>query len=428
MLTCQTGERWSRHPKRARVGQGGRDGELVHQTAALAARGRSGRRRAAADRPPTYPTATGRPTAPQTAALVRELRAIGANTARVEAVPQYGQWESQQLASAVPLARSWERQLDTVRNPLFYHATLTPPPTTAGCATTRWPTSPSRPPRPTARPQPQAGIIRGGQPWLVPVWHHTFWKLYQVTGAAPLASPPATITGTTPAQVTLRMSRPGSTIIRIRWSPLLRKHRPRHHRPAQRLDQPGRHSLTAPPRRGLYPLTSWASRCRGMPTGPPATSAPLSVRGTTNGRIAKRSPPEPPLRAGPGQSLCVPVTCAVSDRWFARVLNERGLSVTPYRVGEDTPRGRHRRPARQVSMAAAWPPTSSGRCPGPSTSSPARQPAERRLRAGSPARQNDLSARPGLSIAGQRQEQITAALRLMGRLEERWRRRQERGR
>jgi len=97
----------------------------------------------------------------------------------------------------------------------------------------------------------QAGIIRGGQPWLVPVWHHTFWKLYRVTGAAPLASPPATITGTTPAQVTLRMSRPGSTIIRIRWSPLLRKHRPRHHRPSQRLDQPGRHPLTAPPRRGL---------------------------------------------------------------------------------------------------------------------------------------------------------------------------------
>ena len=95
-------------------------------------------------------TATG-----QTAALVRELRAIGANTARVEAVPQHGQWESQQLASAVPLARSWERQIDTVRNPLFCHATLTPPPTTADCATTRWPTSPSRPPRPTARPQPR---------------------------------------------------------------------------------------------------------------------------------------------------------------------------------------------------------------------------------------------------------------------------------
>jgi hypothetical protein len=47
----------------------------------------------------------GPPYVPQTAALVRELQALGADTARVEAVPQYGHWESQQLALAVPLTR-----------------------------------------------------------------------------------------------------------------------------------------------------------------------------------------------------------------------------------------------------------------------------------------------------------------------------------
>jgi len=31
------------------------------------------------------------------------------------------------------------------------------------------------------------------------------------------------------------------------------------------------------------------------------------------------------------------VTCAVSDRWSAKILNERGLSVTPCRAGEDAP-------------------------------------------------------------------------------------------
>ena len=66
------------------------------------------------------------PYAPQTAALVTELRALDAQTARVEAVPQYGHWESQQLAMVVPLARGWERQVDVVRNPLFYDGTLTP--------------------------------------------------------------------------------------------------------------------------------------------------------------------------------------------------------------------------------------------------------------------------------------------------------------
>jgi hypothetical protein len=43
-----------------------------------------------------------------------------------------------------------------------------------------------------------------------------------VTGASPLASPPATVTATTPAQITLRMSRAGTTIVRVHWSPLLR--------------------------------------------------------------------------------------------------------------------------------------------------------------------------------------------------------------
>ena len=66
------------------------------------------------------------PYAPQTAALVRELRVLHADTARVEAVPQYGHWESQELARSVPLARGWERQVDIERNPLFYSGVLTP--------------------------------------------------------------------------------------------------------------------------------------------------------------------------------------------------------------------------------------------------------------------------------------------------------------
>jgi hypothetical protein len=63
--------------------------------------------------------------------------------------------------------------------------------------------------------------VRAGQPWLVPVWHDAFWQLYQVAGAVPLASPPATVTSTTPADITLRMSRAGTTIVRVHWSALL---------------------------------------------------------------------------------------------------------------------------------------------------------------------------------------------------------------
>ena len=162
------------------------------------------------------------PYAPQTAALVRELAALHADTARVEAVPQYGHWESQELASAVPLARGWERQVDTERNPLFYGGILTPSAYHAWLRynAVRYVALSSATPDPAA--VAEAATIRAGQPWLVPVWHDAFWRLYLVTGTNPLASPPATVTGSTPAQITLRMSRAGTTVVRVHWSPLLR--------------------------------------------------------------------------------------------------------------------------------------------------------------------------------------------------------------
>lgn len=156
------------------------------------------------------------------AALVSELRVLHADTARVEAVPQYGHWESQELAPVVPLARGWERQLDVQRNPLFYGGTLTP---AAYHGWLRY-NAVRYVAISTASPDfaavAEAAIVREGQPWLVPVWHNTFWTLYRVTGTQPLASPPATVTGTTPATITLRMSRAGTTIVRVHWSPLLR--------------------------------------------------------------------------------------------------------------------------------------------------------------------------------------------------------------
>ena len=160
--------------------------------------------------------------APQTAALVRELDALHADTARVEAVPQYGHWESQELADAVPLARGWERQVDVERNPLFYGRVLTP---AAYYGWLRY-NAVRYVAISTATPDPaavaEAETIREGQPFLTLVWHNTFWQLYRVTGSSPLASPPAAVTSSSPAEITLRLSRAGTTIVRVHWSPLLR--------------------------------------------------------------------------------------------------------------------------------------------------------------------------------------------------------------
>lgn len=162
------------------------------------------------------------PYAPQTAALVRKLRALGAGTARLEAVPQYGHWESQELASTVWLARGWERQIDIARNPLFYDGTLTPASYRAWLQNNavRYVAISSGTPDWAA--VSEAAIVRSGQPWLVPVWRNGFWRLFRVVGAPPLASSPAVVVGTTPAQITLRMRRRGTTIVRVHWTPLLR--------------------------------------------------------------------------------------------------------------------------------------------------------------------------------------------------------------
>jgi hypothetical protein len=164
----------------------------------------------------------GPPYWPQTAALVRELRALRADTARLEAVPQYGHWESLELAAAAPLARGWERQVDTVRNPLFYQGILTPAKYHAWLRdnAVRYVAISAAAPDYSAVAETQ--VIRAGQPWLVPVWHDAFWRLYRVAGSLPLASPPGTVTGTTPAAITVRMSRAGRSIVRVRWSFLLR--------------------------------------------------------------------------------------------------------------------------------------------------------------------------------------------------------------
>jgi hypothetical protein len=190
------------------------------------------------------------PFAPQTSALVRELRTLHAQTGRVEAVPQYGHWESQELLASVWLARGWERQLDIARNPLFYRGTLTPEAYYGWLRANavRYVALSSGPPDWAGVAESQ--LVREGQPWLVPVWHNATWRLYRVAGTDPLASPPATVVTTGPARMVLRVTRPGSTLVRVYWSPLLRVTGP------ARVAADGRWIRVSARRAGTYTLTA----------------------------------------------------------------------------------------------------------------------------------------------------------------------------
>ncbi|HVX44291.1 MAG TPA: hypothetical protein VHC49_10415 [Mycobacteriales bacterium] len=187
-----------------------------------------------------------------TTGLISALKARHADTARVEAVPQYGHWESEQLAAVVPLARGWERQLDTVRNPIFYgddSGKLTPDRYRTWLHDNAVHYVAISDAIPDYAAKREAQIVRAGQPWLTPVWHDKDWTLYQVADPTPLASTPARVVQTTPAQLTLSMPHAGSTVIRIRWSRFLDVDN------GGRLDRSGEFTTLSVPAAGTYRLS-----------------------------------------------------------------------------------------------------------------------------------------------------------------------------
>ncbi|MFI5931942.1 MFS transporter [Actinoplanes sp. NPDC051494] len=153
--------------------------------------------------------------------LLAELRQLGAERGRVEVVPLRTHGEAFGVAPHVNLARGWNRQADAGRNPLFYDGTLT-------AATYRdwlrtW--GVGYVVLPSAKLDgagiAEARIVAAGPSWLSPVWQNPDWRVYRVEAATGLAGAPATVTRVDPASVTVRMPGPGSTVLRVAWSPWL---------------------------------------------------------------------------------------------------------------------------------------------------------------------------------------------------------------
>ncbi|WNI18608.1 MFS transporter [Actinacidiphila sp. ITFR-21] len=153
--------------------------------------------------------------------LISELRDVRADRGRVEVVPLRSHWEATGLSPYVNLARGWNRQADVERNPLFYDGTLTSD--TYRDWLRRW--SVNYVVLPTDRPDSaavaEAKLVAAGQPWLHPIWEDANWRLYEVSGAEPLAEPPAVVEEAGPAELTVSMPRAGSVLLRIPWSPVL---------------------------------------------------------------------------------------------------------------------------------------------------------------------------------------------------------------
>jgi hypothetical protein len=164
------------------------------------------------------------------APLLGELRSLGVgygdppmHPARIEVVATADHWEARYVAPHVMLARGWERQLDTLRNGIFYE------PARALTATRyrAWLTANAI--SYVALPlgaeldysaQGEAHLVETVRPpYLREVWRSRHWRLYAVLGASPLAQLPALLTAASSDTLSLYVPRPGAYTLRVRFTP-----------------------------------------------------------------------------------------------------------------------------------------------------------------------------------------------------------------
>lgn len=159
--------------------------------------------------------------AADTHGLVRELDRLDADRARVEVVPAHDHRDAAVLSPYVNLARGWNTQLDMKRGRLFYDGTLSA--RTYRNWLDRWAVgyvavSDAEPDRYGAA---EAALVRGGLPWLQPVWSDAHWRLYRVGDAVPLVPAPAEVVSASDAYLVVHIPEPGSVTVRIAYSPWL---------------------------------------------------------------------------------------------------------------------------------------------------------------------------------------------------------------
>ncbi|WFE52534.1 hypothetical protein [Micromonospora sp. WMMD1155] len=137
---------------------------------------------------------------------------------RVEVVPLRDHWESAYLPPTVPLARGWERQVDSDRNALFYDGTLNAQTYERWLhdeAVTYVAVAPDAPADRWGRDE--AALIRAGLPYLREVWRDATWRLYAVADPTPLVGVPGRLVASDRGSVRLTAA-PGDVPVRVRWS------------------------------------------------------------------------------------------------------------------------------------------------------------------------------------------------------------------
>jgi hypothetical protein len=136
---------------------------------------------------------------------------------RVEVAFTHNHWEAAHLATAVPLARGWERQLDEKANPLFYDGRpLTPARYHRWLHETavRWVALPDAPLDYSA--EAEARLLERGTPYLRLVHRSPGWRIWEVRDPAPPASGGARVVAADPSSFEVEAG--GPTVVRQRYT------------------------------------------------------------------------------------------------------------------------------------------------------------------------------------------------------------------
>jgi hypothetical protein len=154
---------------------------------------------------------------------LRQFLATLPDRGRIEIPFTSSRWENAEVAPLAPLARGWQRQLDTGRNPVFYRGDLNRLTYASWLAenAVRYVALPSA--KPDRSSYAERALIEKGQPYLRLRFRSDEWRVYEVLLAAPMVMPEGragvVLEQFGSDELLLDVRRPGAALVRVRWTP-----------------------------------------------------------------------------------------------------------------------------------------------------------------------------------------------------------------
>jgi hypothetical protein len=142
---------------------------------------------------------------------------------RVEIPFTRSHWEGAEVATTVPLARGWLRQLDTGLHPIFYKGEISRLTYASWLAdnAVRYVALPSA--KPDKSSYRERALIEQGLPYLRLRWKSRDWRVYEVLLPAPIVIPQRdaniVLEQMQSDELLLDVKVPGEAIVKVRWTP-----------------------------------------------------------------------------------------------------------------------------------------------------------------------------------------------------------------